>query len=40
MEKIQAAYEAVKAFCEKITGDKAPWWIIPVGVAVLIVIII
>jgi hypothetical protein len=40
VDKAKEIFESVKAFCEKLTGGKAPWWVIPVGVVVILAIIL
>ncbi len=37
---VQTAFDKFKAFCEKLTAGKAPWWVVPVAAAVLLAILL
>lgn len=37
---VKEKFEEFKAFCEKLTGGKAPWWVVPVAVVVVLAILI
>lgn len=37
---MKEAFEAFKAACEKITAGTAPWWCVPLSVAVVLAIIL
>jgi len=40
MGKLISVYETVKDWSEKVTRGYAPWWVVPVGLVVLVLVLI
>jgi len=37
---MKKVFEAIKTVCEKITGNYAPWWVVPLSVVVVLAIVL